>query len=282
MKKKIFITVICILMLCLTGCATGIKNKDVQNDIFDGISKGLKTSSYDELKSILKDYNNDMSSLVGDKDFSNELYACIKSEYDENESKENYQKNLNSLLYILEDNYYKDIDFRNKMYSIFLNKNSTITDKLNLYSMLEDTEFSEKIDFYKKKLISKNDIDGFIDSTATKTINESDKGGYYDDLNNRKLKSQGQHYEGWHTKSSSVGYSGDFAYEYIWDEWVDDTYYEIHHNNHYEIYYKGTKLDTTIDKIPENAYYASPYLFIYKAEKIYIFEVDDKVYSSAL
>lgn len=148
--------------------------------------------------------------------------------------------------------------------------------------MLDETYLSSYVDFYKKGLISKNDIDNYIDSKATKTINESDKGGYYDNSNNRNLKSQGQHYEGWHTKSSSVGYSGDFAYEYIWDEWVDDTFYEIHHNNHYEIYYKGTKLDTTIDKIPDNAYYAYPFLFIYKANKIYIYKVDEEVYSSVL
>lgn len=283
MKKRFFIiTIMFVLMFCLTGCATGIKSENAQKSIIDEVSKGLKTGNYEEFEKIISDYNNDMSSLVGDKNFSNELYKCIKSEYDRNESKDNYHKNLNSLLYILEEKYYKDNDFRSKMHNLFLEKNSTLIDKLNLYNILEDSEWDERIDYYKKELINRNDIESYINSNAKKTINESGNGGYYDDSNNHTLKAQGRHYEGWHTKSSSVDYSGDFAYEYIWDEYVDETYYEIHHNDHAEIYFKGTKLDTTIDKIPENSYYASPYLFVYKGENIYILKVDDEVYASIL
>lgn len=279
MQKKTLILLILAILLCLTGCSIGIKNENTKAEIIESVSNGLKTNDYNELSEILKKYNNSMFDLIGDEDFINKLYSCIKKEYESKDNKENFYDNINSLLIFLENHNYKDSNFRSKMYSIFLDENSNIINKLDLYQKLEK---SKQIDFYKRELINKRDIDNYIESSTKESILESGKGGYYDDSNNKNIKSQGQHYEGWHTKSSSVGYSGDFAYEYISDEYVDDTFYEIHHNNHYEIYYKGTKLSTTINKIPEKAYYASPYLFIELDNKTYILKVDNEVYASII
>lgn len=276
MKRNLSILLILFLTIILTGCVAGIKSEDSKTKIIENISNGLKINNYNELENTLEKYDNSMFDLVGDEDFSVKLHECIKKEYKNAEDKDKFYNNVDSLLTFLEEHSYKDSEFRNKMYKIFINDESNIVEKLDLYKKFNNTSF------YKKEMITKQDIDDYIKSSAQETINEKGKGGYYDEPSNKTLKSQGKHYEGWHTKSSSVGYSGDFAYEYIYDEYVDNTYYEIHHNDHYEIYYKGTKLNTTINKIPKKSYYAAPYLFIELDNKIYILKVDGETYGTIL
>lgn len=255
-----------LLIMCLFGGSSNTSSSSSSEKLVN-LKKEIYTSiesknmyQFEKLCS-----ENDISMLVGEKEFAEKITKQAQKFYNVNDKGQ-----FNRMLNILEKNNYENEYIKNELLKICFNKKG-------LKYKLSRTSYFQNLTYYNVGKISQEDINKYIKKHEKKISMEDNfptGNSYYDKVKNRyddtvhrDILPNGD------IVSLSNEYFGDFAIKTHEREYLDSKY-QIQTDTTHTLYFRNCLL-ADIDMI-EDFQYAPPYLFSTYNEEIKIYKINRK------
>ena len=271
MKKKFLLLLIGIVFITACGVKkddnTGVNKPEVIEQIEDYYGDMLQGKSSDDLKELLKEYNNDLSSYLKKDEFYNDMKKMLEEYLDSSDNVYTSVSRVRDVLLSLEENKYTNKQLDEDITAAILKKTDDFSEKMTIKSNFQ------LLNFYGKEILSSDEINDYMKNNEIPIIQENGKGGYYDSSEHRIARQYRDIQANGNIITTSITYYGDFAFVSKDTEYVDSMY-SIQHNYTNTQYFRGLEIYGKIDE--ESTFkYTGQYLFAFEKDKTTVFLVKD-------